>query len=174
MQRQRCKGARKPSCKRRKEAAVEARSERTPVPATPVPEIQDWKLPTWARNTFKEISQGSGGLSKYVSDVHVPSAYARSPEHCHLKLRERQRGKWWLLRQEAARGEVSCPPQPCETSRASLGAACPLCCPEPVNAKGLWKRADPFSFNLGVIYRLRCWETSGKANIGKPGRETGM
>jgi len=46
MQRQRCKGARKPSCKRRKEAAVEARSERTPVPATPVPEIQDWKLPT--------------------------------------------------------------------------------------------------------------------------------
>ena len=39
--RQCCKGARKQSWKRRKEAAVEASSERTPVPAIPVPEIQD-------------------------------------------------------------------------------------------------------------------------------------
>lgn len=69
---------------------MEASSKRTPVPAT-----QDWKRPTCvrARNTFKEISQGSGGLSKYVSDVHVPSAYVRSPERCHLKLRQRRRGK---------------------------------------------------------------------------------
>lgn len=44
--RQWCKGARKQSCERRKEAAMEASSERTPLPALPVPEPQDWKLPT--------------------------------------------------------------------------------------------------------------------------------
>lgn len=74
----------------------------------PVPEIQGWKPPTWvrARNTFMETSQGFGGLSKYVM-YGVPSAYIRSPKCRHLKLRERQEERWWLLHQgpqEEARG----------------------------------------------------------------------
>lgn len=175
-----CKGARKQSCKRGKEAVVGASSERTPVPAIPVPEIQDWKLPNWvrARNTFKEISQGSGRLSKYLSDVHVPSAYIRLPKRCHLKLRERRPGKWWLLHhhrpQEEALGGSNAPTPALQNVKCLPRRCAPPVLPGACQRKGLWERADPFSLNLGVIYRLCCWETSVKANFGKPGREMKM
>lgn len=172
--RQCCKGARKRSCKRRKEAAMEASSERTPLPAIPVPEPQDWKLPTWvrARNTFKEISQGSGGLSKYVSDV-CPTCLRQVTRALPFKAQGKAAGKmvtpYAAVCSRRHWEEGTCLPQPCKISSASPGSVHPPCCLEPVNAKGLWKRADPFSLNLGVIYRLCCWEPSVKANFGKPG-----
>lgn len=101
-QRRQCyKGVRKRSCKRTARARGGRRRQE---------DTSDTRLETTNLSKGKKHIYGNlPGIwrIRQVCDVCVPSAYIRSPKRCHLKLREWQEERWWLLHhgpQEEARG----------------------------------------------------------------------